>query len=648
MQKKGLLIAPAFPSDSFWSYRYIIHYVNRKAAFPPLGLITFAALMPKNWDFELIDMNVCYPPSHILRKKIEEADAVFVGAMSIQKKSIVELLAGPAKGAETPWILGGPFPSTYRDQILSPKNASDQILHDGIDLLVWGEAQNAIDPIIHYLNANPKHTNHTPHLIIPGKVEHSTPGSRKYLNDRSIFKPLELPPPRWDLVNVNDYRALMMQTTAGCKFRCDFCDIVQFNGGFPRAKTTENIKAELKAIYETGHRGGVFIVDDNIMGIIGELSKILDAQIEFQREYDYPFQFFVQSSVDIAKDAYDPIIEKFKFAGYDAMFFGIENPDPDALKQMNKKQNNQVDLYELVKKFNRIGVEVHAGFIFGGDHDTPDAAQQIVNFVKETDIFTAMTGMLTPLPHTPLYQRLKEEGRLLEAEFSGNNTDDDIQFVPKNMTIEEMRQGIHSILESLYHTKELYRRAFHLLEKSPPHIFNRGKFQWTYIKAAFLSCLNQGIKRVDPHYFLFLSKAFRLDWKQFTQIRKKIKELNAVCETLRPAAYNPDDYREMISYAKDYLLRYQRKMHLEQIQARVNQWVEQLRQNRIGKQELAEIHNLALQYLRKRKNMFHYPGAHLVKAFELAVKGFHYEQVMKQIVMRSNAHSSARLLRRFP
>jgi hypothetical protein len=104
---KGLLLYPEFPDSSFWSYRHIMPMLGAKAAFPPLGLLTFAALMPPEWTFELLDLNVERPSNHELRARIAAADAVFVSAMSVQKPSLVAVLAGAAHGIDTPWILGG-------------------------------------------------------------------------------------------------------------------------------------------------------------------------------------------------------------------------------------------------------------------------------------------------------------------------------------------------------------------------------------------------------------------------------------------------------------------------------------------------------------------------------------------------------------
>ena len=92
---------------------------------------------------------------------------------------------------------------------------------------------------------------------------------------------------------------MMIQTTVGCRFRCDFCDIIQFNGGFTRPKTLESVRAELGALYDLGYRGGIFTVDDNFVGNPAAIESILHVMIEFQREHDYPFCFYTQASLDL-------------------------------------------------------------------------------------------------------------------------------------------------------------------------------------------------------------------------------------------------------------------------------------------------------------------------------------------------------------
>src|SRR6185503_16878152 len=208
--------------------------------------------------------------------------------------------------------------------------------------------------------------------------------SRRALNDRSIFKELgHAPPPRWDLIDIRDYRALMMQTTVGCRFRCDFCDIIQFNGGFTRPRTLGSVRGDLEAMLALGYHGGVFTVDDNFVGNPQAIESILHVMIEFQRDHDYPFSFYTQASLDLGSAKLAHLLPLMKAAGFSEVFLGIENPDPAALNRMNKKQNTKVDIAATVQTIQRAGIEVMAGFIFGSDEDTVETADAIRVFATQ-------------------------------------------------------------------------------------------------------------------------------------------------------------------------------------------------------------------------------------------------------------------------
>jgi radical SAM superfamily enzyme YgiQ (UPF0313 family) len=635
-RRKGLLLVPEFPFDSFWSYRYVMRLIGRKAAFPPLGLLTFAGyLTPDEWDVELIDLNVRVPTYRELRRKLRAADVAFVSAMSIQKKSLVEILRA-GRGLRTPVVLGGPFASSYRDQILHPTTESDQLLHEGLDMLVWGEAQNSIEELRAWLDTRPAHAAGAPRLLIPDTVAAADPGSRRYLNDRAIFKPLEVPLPRWELVNVHDYRSLMVQTTAGCPFRCDFCDIVQFNGGFSRPKAPSAVRRELEAILATGYRGSLFSVDDNFIGNPAGISAILDDVIEFQREHDYPFTFYTQASVNLGTPELAHLLEKMKLAGFDAVFLGIENPDPAALMRMNKKQNIKVDIPAAVAAVQRSGIEVYAGFIFGTDEDTPGTAQRIVDFVKSTRIFTAMAGMLTPVPHTPLYERLRAEGRLRPAEYSGNNTDDEIQFQPQAMDSTEMRTGIHEILYRLFNAQESYRRALDMLSAVRPHIFSTRRIRLGELKAAWVSFWTQGVARLDRHYFLFLYRAWKIDREITRAARAEKRRMRRDVRAGALAAVSAQGRARLerwIGFAHDYRVRFRPEAKLTAVRARASELRERLNTGGLlSADELRPVYQHAASYLRVQVRRHRFPGMTFTRAIEAAVKGLHYEKVMSNIV----------------
>jgi radical SAM superfamily enzyme YgiQ (UPF0313 family) len=643
---RGLLLYPEFPASSFWSYRHIMPMVGAKAAFPPLGLLTFAALMPDHWSFELLDLNVERPSDEEMRERIAAADAVFVGAMSVQKRSLVDLLRGPARGLDTPWVLGGPYPSSYRDHILEPKTSSDEILCRGLDVLVWGESGQwvqTIDRLLHEERA--RHSDARPELLIPAAIAAQEPGSRKALNDRTIFKELvDTRPPRWDLIDIRDYRSMMMQTTVGCRFRCDFCDIIQFNGGFTRPKTLQAVRDELALLYGLGYRGGVFTVDDNFVGNPDAIESILHVMIDFQREHDYPFSFYTQASLDLGSPKLAHLLPLMKQAGFTEVFLGIENPDPAALKGMNKKQNLKVDIAETVATIQKAGIEVMAGFIFGSDEDTVATADAIASFATRVAIPTAMTGMLTPIPYTPLAERLRAEGRLLEAEYSGNNTDDEVQLVPRRMTPEEMQRGYYRILERLFSPGAMYRRSRALLERLEPHIFHGRQLRGGDLRAAMRSVWRQGLVRPPRlEYLRLLWNGARRDALKVRQARRARAEVERWLRSLRGADQVPgagvDAARlsRMVDLAREAAVRAQPGRRLEEIAA----WAAELRTCIEARtptvDDLRTLYGWSREYFVRQRRLHRFPGAYLVKAFNLAIKGLHYETVMNGIVQHAAA-----------
>lgn len=645
--KKGLLIAPEFPADSFWSFKYVMEYIRRKAPFPPLGLLTFAALMPQDeWEFELVDLNVERLSSQKLRKKIQDSDAVFTGAMNVQRDSLVDLLKGPAQGTDTPWVLGGPLASTYRSSIMDPRNEMDAVLHQGLDYLVWGEASPWIAELNRRLEEAPKHSDESPFLFIPERVLSAPEASRKYLQDRSIFEPFDgLPSPRWDLIEVGHYRALMLQTTAGCRFRCNFCDIIQFNGGFPRAKGGIDVTRELQAIYDTGFRGGVFTVDDNFVSEPKAMEEILDAMTEFQRQHDYPFEFFTQASIDLGKESLAYLVPLMQQAGFATVFLGIENPDPAALRQMNKIQNIKTAPKDTISLLQKHGIEVQAGFIFGADTDTPQTADTIVDFVEKNGVFSAMTGTLTPLPHTPLYVELKEQGRLLEADLACNNVDDTVQFKPM-MGLDNMQNGFLHILESLFSPQAMYGRAERLIGRLDAHIFRNSHLDMGQVSAALRSLARQSLSGVwtqeQRGYFHLLKRAAQLDKQFLRDIRTEARNLGSYWDKVGVAAKNYIEldgqdakrFAEMLSYAQDALVRRRPDMGLTEVQDFVQRVREAVAQGVLPRAEAQSVYEAAREYLQTKRALFQFPGSHLVKAFELSIIGIHYGTVVEHVLTK--------------
>jgi len=411
------------------------------------------------------------------------------------------------------------------------------------------------------------------------------------------------------------------------------------------------VRNELAALLALGYRGGIFTVDDNFVGNPEAIESILHVMIDFQRTHDYPFSFYTQASLDLGSPKLAHLLPLMKEAGFSEVFLGIENPDPAALQGMNKKQNLKVDIAETVATIQHAGIEVMAGFIFGSDEDTIDTATAISAFATGVAIPTAMTGMLTPIPHTPLGERLRAEGRLREAEFSGNNTDDEVQFVPRRMSMDEMQRGYYQILKRLFAPGAMYQRSRALLERLEPHIFHGGPMRAADLRAGLRSLLRQGVLRAPRReYFRLLLAAIRRDVVRRREATRTAADLDRHLRSLSAAGASGAGEREvepllaLVDRAREALVRAQPERRLDEITA----WATTMRARVAAKAQTADdlrsLYRWSREYFIRQRRQHRFPGAYLVKAFNLAIKGLHYEIVMNGIVPVDGAGVEGRTL----
>jgi radical SAM superfamily enzyme YgiQ (UPF0313 family) len=380
-----LLVYPRFP-ETFWGYQRALKMLGLRASHPPLGLLTVAGLLPTHHQLRLLDLNV----EEATDEHWRWADLVLTGGMMIQRPS-VDWIIEQCLRAGTPVVVGGPDATACGEEI--HRNAH----------LVRGEAENP--------------------RLIEALEEMLTADRRIVLDLRQERIAIdESPLPRYDLLELRHYGSMALQMSRGCPFKCEFCDIPSLYGNRTRYKSVERTLAELDLIYDQGWRGSVFWVDDNFIGNKRSAKQILPHVREWQRRHGVPYRFYTQASVDLAGDP--AALDLMAQAGFDSVFLGIETPVEECLQETRKLQNVRVDLLESVRTIQRAGLQVMAGFIVGFDNDPPDVDRHIVRFIQEAGVPTAMTGLMLALPGSPLYERLRDEGRLLDvgAEKAGNNT----------------------------------------------------------------------------------------------------------------------------------------------------------------------------------------------------------------------------------
>jgi radical SAM superfamily enzyme YgiQ (UPF0313 family) len=273
-------------------------------------------------------------------------------------------------------------------------------------------------------------------------------------------------------------------------------------------KNTKQFLHELDTLYNSGWRGGIFIVDDNFIGNKKQLKNdLLPALIDWHNAHKQPFTFGTETSINLADD--DQLMRLMVLAGFDHTFVGIESPNISSLQECGKTQNLKHNMLASVKKMHACGLRVSGGFIIGFDNDPKDIFEQQINFIRNSAIVTAMIGLLNAPTGTRLFERLKKENRI-ENTMSGDNMDGSINFIPR-MSHQKLSDGYKKVLDTIYNPKEYYERVKRFLKEYKPQIIKREKVAWADIKALFRSFWVLGIMEKGKRYYwkLVLLSLFR-------------------------------------------------------------------------------------------------------------------------------------------
>jgi len=371
-RRKILLVYPRFGGTSFWNYQATCQLLGARYSAAPLGLITVAALLPKDWDVRLVDCNVeeLHPPD------LAWADLVMTGGMLPQQPDALRIIE-LAKAAGKPVVVGGP------DATSSPE------VYAAADFRVLGEAEEVMaDFLAAWLT-----------------------GAESGVFTAPRFPDVTRSPvPRYDLLKFDHYLHVGVQYSRGCPFDCEFCNVIDLNGRVPRAKTTAQVLGELDTLHALGYRGHVDFVDDNLIGNRKALKPFLRELRSWLDCKSWPFEFTTEASLDLAED--EELLRLMRESNFFAIFVGLETPDAATLIQANKKHNTRSDMVESIHRIHRAGIFVNAGFIVGFDGEKGSVAAAMVDCIEATNIPVCMVGLLYALPGTRLAQRLQAEGRL--------------------------------------------------------------------------------------------------------------------------------------------------------------------------------------------------------------------------------------------
>jgi radical SAM superfamily enzyme YgiQ (UPF0313 family) len=421
----ALLIYPEFP-DTYWSFKHALKFLGKRAAQPPLGLMTVAALLPGSWKKRLVDTNV----ERLKDADLAWADVALVSGMHIQRESLAAIVERcRARGLRT--VLGGPITSSLSAADLRS------------DHVVVGEAES----------------------LIAGLALDLEQGTAQPIYQAAERPEMTTSPlPDLSLIKMHRYSTMAVQYSRGCPFNCEFCDIIEIYGRRPRTKAVSQMLAELDQLRAAGWREAVFIVDDNFIGNKARAKELCVALAEWRSQYKTSFDFNTEASLNLADDP--ELMQLMKDAGFVSVFLGIETPDEPGLIASNKLQNTRRSLLDSVAAIQSYGMQVMGGFILGFDTDGDDIFDRMVEFIEKSGIPIAMVGLLQAMPGTQLFRRLWKEGRILDAGY-GDNTCDKLNFLP-NMDAARLVEGYRSVLKRIYSCEAYYERVKLYLSRSHP------------------------------------------------------------------------------------------------------------------------------------------------------------------------------------
>jgi len=469
---KVLLIWPKFP-PSFWGFEGVLRMLPEAAMTPPLGLITVAALCPPSWSLRLLD----HAFDQVRDEDYQWADLVMVSSMHAQRVDTLAILARARElGART--FIGGPWASSEPER-----------LRDFADHVLVGEAEEVF-------------------AAIADDLENGTARALYKVDDKPDMS--HSPIPRFDLLRRDMYTSMPVQFSRGCPFQCEFCDIITIYGRKPRVKSPAQLISELDTLRALGWRNEVFIVDDNFIGNAKNALQLSKELAEWGGRNNRVFSFYTEASVDLADRP--ELMAAMVEANFMYVFLGIESPSAEALKSTKKFQNLRKDNLEQIRIIQESGLWVLGGFIVGFDSDDETIFDRQREFIEKAGITWAMAGMLQAPPTTPLYDRMKKEGRLFEdSEATSNFSAPNFRTV---MPLDTLLNGLSGLLFDLYTPEAYFQRAWRSLQlwqtkptQKPPDLpmsYNLrllGQSMWTQgVKSSYRGAYWKFLGRILRNY----------------------------------------------------------------------------------------------------------------------------------------------------
>jgi len=393
---KAMLVAPRVGEEK-----------RGKPLFPPLSLMTLAALTPEDVEVDLVDEAV---------QAIDfdtEADIIGITATTAAANRAYEI-ADQFRQRGKPVVIGGIHATAL------PEEAATHA-----DAVVVGEAEGKWQRLI-------------------SDLRHGA--LQKIYSDDTRPDPACIPAPRRELIRDKDYLfAYTVQTTRGCPFNCSFCSVTSFFGRTYRTRPVEAVVKEIKSLPETL----LLFVDDNIMGQPAYARRLFEAITPLSRKW------LGQASLSMLK--HPELIELAAKSGCKGLFVGMETLSDSTLKSIGKTINRRSDYEDVVKRLHDVGIAILASFIFGFDDDDPSVFEKTVEFVNRARLDAAQFAILTPFPGTRVFKELESEGRIIDKNWD-HYDGAHVVYKPARLKPEVLLEGLKNAYREVYSTASILRR----------------------------------------------------------------------------------------------------------------------------------------------------------------------------------------------
>jgi radical SAM superfamily enzyme YgiQ (UPF0313 family) len=399
------------------------------ASLPSLGLLTLAGMTPPDVDVRYIEI----PDLDAVPSLPEDFDVVAISSFTAQIKQAYRL-ADRYRAGGTRVILGG---------LHVTARSGEAMRH--ADSIVLGEGETAWPLVMQDLLANRLQARY---------------------DARGVSFDLALAPmPRFDLLDPEHYNRLTVQTQRGCPHNCEFCASSIRISPHYKLKPAEKVIAEIKRIKELWPRPFIEFADDNSF-VNRQRSKRLLRALAHE-----DVRWFTETDISIAED--DELLERMRDSGCAQILIGLESPSPcvvDGIEQRSNWKRKHVDAYaRAIDRIQSHGITVNGCFVLGLDHSGPESFDDVLRFVRDTGLYEVQITVLTAFPGTPLYRRLREQGRLIQDEAWETCTLFDVNFVPERMSVSELETGFRALAEQLYSGDETRARRRRFIERGGRH-----------------------------------------------------------------------------------------------------------------------------------------------------------------------------------